>query len=169
MAARRVLAGVMGYEAKNLQPPYRAPMATAWFPSMKKSPTFLSLSIGSQLALLLQLQSACAFTGNGTVSCPLLKSPAWHFLSPYALCPEPSATYSMPCPMFSAFHTTDNGPQATDGIEPHSQLKAGNLREPFLCQCHRLLNAELNPLRQGHLSGPIDSAGLSAHIDLPGI
>ena len=53
MAERRVLAGVMGYEAKNLQPPYKAPMATAWFPSMKKSPIFTLTPLQSRLLLFL--------------------------------------------------------------------------------------------------------------------
>jgi len=33
---------VMGYEAKNLQPECMAPIATAWFPSMKSRPIFVS-------------------------------------------------------------------------------------------------------------------------------
>ena len=32
-----------------------------------------------------------------------------------------------------------------------------------------MLNAKLNPLGQRHLPGPVDSAGLPAHVGLPGM
>jgi hypothetical protein len=49
IAASRLLAGVMGYEEKNLQPAYKEPIATAWFPSMKSKPIFVAQFFGVSL------------------------------------------------------------------------------------------------------------------------